>query len=96
MAKSKSVFTCTECGGQTLRWQGQCPHCSTWNTLVESVAETTSKSNRFSGLTASSSVQLLSEIKAEKIPRMTTGIAELDRVLGGGMEIGRASCRERV
>ncbi len=88
MAKTKSVFTCTECGGQTLRWQGQCPHCNAWNTLVETIAETTSKGNRFSGLTASSSVQLLSEIKAEKIPRMTTGIAELDRVLGGGMVPG--------
>ncbi|MDQ3259985.1 MAG: AAA family ATPase, partial [Pseudomonadota bacterium] len=88
MAKTKSLFTCTECGGQTLRWQGQCPHCSSWNTLVETLAETTSKGNRFSALAASGGVQLLSEIKAEAIPRMSTGIAELDRVLGGGMVPG--------
>jgi DNA repair protein RadA/Sms len=88
LSKTKSVFTCTECGGQTLRWQGQCPHCSAWNTLIESVAETISKGNRFSLLAVSSGVQLLSEIKAEAIPRMTTGMAELDRVLGGGMVPG--------
>ena len=35
MAKAKTVYTCTECGGQTPKWQGQCPHCSAWNTLVE-------------------------------------------------------------
>jgi len=39
MAKSKSVYTCTECGGQVSKWQGQCPHCMGWNTLVETVAE---------------------------------------------------------
>ena len=39
MAKAKSVYSCTECGGQTLKWQGQCPHCSAWNTLVETVAD---------------------------------------------------------
>ena len=39
MAKAKSVYSCTECGGQVLKWQGQCPHCQAWNTLVETVAE---------------------------------------------------------
>ena len=39
MAKTKTVFTCTECGGQSLKWQGQCPHCNAWNTLVETAAE---------------------------------------------------------
>ena len=40
MAKAKSLYACTECGGQALKWQGQCPHCQAWNTLVETVAET--------------------------------------------------------
>ena len=39
MAKTKSTYSCTECGGQTLKWQGQCPHCQAWNTLVEAIAE---------------------------------------------------------
>ena len=39
MAKAKSIYSCTECGGQVLKWQGQCPHCQAWNTLVEAVAE---------------------------------------------------------
>ena len=39
MSKSKSIYTCTECGGESPRWQGQCPHCGEWNTLQESIAE---------------------------------------------------------
>ena len=39
MAKVKTVHVCTECGGKSPRWQGQCPHCHAWNTLVESVVE---------------------------------------------------------
>ena len=38
MAKPKTVYACTECGGESPKWQGQCPHCDAWNTLVESVA----------------------------------------------------------
>ena len=37
MAKTKTVYTCTECGGQSPKWQGQCPHCGVWNTLVETI-----------------------------------------------------------
>ena len=57
MAKSKTVYTCTECGGQTLKWQGQCPHCSAWNTLVETIAEKTS--SRYPALAQSSKLQKL-------------------------------------
>ena len=39
MAKAKSVYTCTECGGQAPKWQGQCPHCEAWNTLIETAVE---------------------------------------------------------
>jgi len=90
MAKAKTIYSCTECGGQTLKWQGQCPHCEAWNTLVESVAETMpgAGKNRFSGLAASGKVQRLSEVEAAEVPRTPTGIGEFDRVLGGGLVQG--------
>jgi DNA repair protein RadA/Sms len=90
MAKAKTIYSCTECGGQTLKWQGQCPHCEAWNTLVESVAETmpTAGKNRFSALSASGTVQRLSDVEAAEVPRTPTGIAEFDRVLGGGLVQG--------
>ena len=89
MAKAKSVYSCTECGGQSLKWQGQCPHCNAWNTLVETIAETSSGGgNRFSALAADGKVQLLSEVEAQEVPRTPTGVAELDRVLGGGLVAG--------
>ncbi|MGB7650444.1 MAG: DNA repair protein RadA [Gallionella sp.] len=90
MAKAKSIYSCTECGGQTPKWQGQCPHCMEWNTLIESVAETVTAGvkNRYSALAASGGVQLLSEVEAAEVPRTPTGIAEFDRVLGGGLVSG--------
>src|SRR5512140_1009864 len=89
MAKAKTIYSCTECGGQTPKWQGQCPHCMAWNTLVESVAETLPKGgNRFSALAASGRVQMLSDVEAAEVPRTPTGIEEFDRVLGGGLVAG--------
>ena len=90
MAKAKTIYYCTECGGQTAKWQGQCPHCMAWNTLVESVAEVAvaKGTNRFNALAASGGVQLLCEVAAEEVPRTPTGIAEFDRVLGGGLVQG--------
>ncbi|MGH8750605.1 MAG: DNA repair protein RadA [Burkholderiales bacterium] len=87
MAKPRSVYTCTECGGQTPKWQGQCPHCSAWNTLVESVVEAPAK-NRYSTVAASSKLQSLGEVQAQEVPRQPTGISEFDRVLGGGLVQG--------
>jgi DNA repair protein RadA/Sms len=87
MAKAKTVYTCTECGGQTLKWQGQCPHCNAWNTLVETIAEKTSAS-RYQPLAESSKLQKLGDIDAREEPRRPTGIGELDRVLGGGLVTG--------
>ncbi|MGZ0019240.1 MAG: DNA repair protein RadA [Proteobacteria bacterium SG_bin4] len=86
MAKQKTIYSCTECGGQTLKWQGQCPHCQAWNTLVETIAEKTV--SRFSPVSESGEVQNLSMIEAREEPRYPTGIEELDRVLGGGMVRG--------
>jgi DNA repair protein RadA/Sms len=91
MAKEKSIYTCTECGGTSPKWLGKCPSCGAWNTLVESVAEGPSK-NRYqttrAGLNAAQPVTTLSEIEASDVDRQPTGIDELDRVLGGGIVSG--------
>ncbi|HEY9239874.1 MAG TPA: DNA repair protein RadA, partial [Burkholderiaceae bacterium] len=91
MAKEKSIYTCTECGGTSAKWLGQCPNCEAWNTLVESVADATPK-NRYAsgprGLIASQPVATLSEIEASDVDRQPTGLDELDRVLGGGIVAG--------
>jgi len=86
MAKSKSTYSCTECGGQTLKWQGQCPHCQAWNTLVETIAEKTI--SRFTPVSEISRVQSLSMVEAGEEQRYSTGVAEFDRVLGGGLVHG--------
>ncbi|HRP97393.1 MAG TPA: DNA repair protein RadA [Rhodocyclaceae bacterium] len=90
MAKAKTVHTCTECGGQAPRWQGQCPHCKSWNTLVETVVEQGGAAgSRFAALAgATSRLQALSELEPREEPRIATGIEEFDRALGGGLVAG--------
>lgn len=87
MARQKTVFTCTECGAAAPKWQGQCPGCGQWNSMVESVAEKPAAS-RFQSLATVSEVKCLSEVEAIEDERIATGIAELDRVLGGGIVRG--------
>ncbi len=86
MAKTKTIYTCTECGGQSPKWQGQCPACNAWNTLVETIAE--SAKPRFASLAATSTVQLLHNVEGSEESRIATDIGELDRVLGGGLVPG--------
>jgi DNA repair protein RadA/Sms len=86
VARPKTIYSCSECGGQTLKWQGQCPHCTAWNTLVETIAEKAGA--RYQGLAQASQVQALGEVSAVEEPRRETGIVELDRVLGGGLVRG--------
>jgi DNA repair protein RadA/Sms len=90
MAKEKTIYTCTECGGTSPRWLGKCPHCEAWNTLIESVAEGASApgKNRFAALAKSAPVSVLADIEAADVSRTPTGIDELDRVLGGGIVEG--------
>jgi DNA repair protein RadA/Sms len=90
MAKTKTAYLCTECGAQSLRWQGQCPQCSAWNTLVESVVEQGGAgTSRFAALAGTTSrLQPLAELEPREAPRVPTGIAEFDRVLGGGLVPG--------
>jgi DNA repair protein RadA/Sms len=90
MSKVKTVYTCTECGGTSPRWLGQCPSCKAWNTLEEGVVEPAAGTakNRFQSLAKSQPVVTLSEIEAGDVARTPTGIDELDRVLGGGIVEG--------
>ncbi|ABE42165.1 DNA repair protein RadA [Polaromonas sp. JS666] len=89
MAKEKTIYTCTECGGTSPKWLGKCPHCTAWNTLIESVAENSSPvKNRFASLAKASEVTTLSDIEATDMARTPTGHEELDRVLGGGIVDG--------
>lgn len=90
MAKAKTNYTCTECGGIINKWAGQCPSCGQWNTLVETIME--AAGNRFTGkhqsLAQTAPVLNLSDIEASDVPRFGTGIDEFDRVLGGGLVPG--------
>jgi DNA repair protein RadA/Sms len=88
LAKAKTIYVCNACGGNTPRWQGQCPACQAWNTLEESLSESTSTNARFQGLAQAVPRQKLSAIKAEDMPRLPTGVDEFDRVLGGGLVPG--------
>ncbi|HEY2629503.1 MAG TPA: DNA repair protein RadA [Usitatibacter sp.] len=91
MAKSKTFYTCTECGGQTPKWQGQCPHCNAWNTLIETAMEAGAKSgaHRFSSMSGTATqVIALADVEAQDFPRLPTLIGEFDRVLGGGLVEG--------
>jgi DNA repair protein RadA/Sms len=87
-ANPKSVYACSECGGQTTKWQGQCPHCSAWNSLVETVAEAPGP-RRHRATAKAATLTPLSRISAKESPRMPTGIGELDRALGGGVVAGQ-------
>ena len=92
MAKEKTIYTCTECGGISPKWLGKCPHCNAWNTLIESVAENAANKNRYStqfkSLAKASEVTALADIEATDMTRTPTGHEELDRVLGGGIVEG--------
>ena len=86
-AKVKSVYVCQSCGGMSAKWQGQCPNCEAWNSMEESVEEKASNS-RFQSLAKAAPKQRLAIIEAEDLPRLSTGIDEFDRVLGGGLVTG--------
>jgi DNA repair protein RadA/Sms len=93
MAKAKSIYSCTECGATSPKWQGQCPGCAQWNTLVETLAESTTSAGKrfganFAPLVASGKPQDLAAIRPRAEPRLPTGIEEFDRVLGGGLVAG--------
>ena len=94
MAKRKTAFVCSDCGAEFPRWQGQCSECKAWNTISEFVvspAKSTAKGS-FAGYAGQthSQIQTLNEINVEDLPRFSSGLKELDRVLGGGIVPGSA------
>lgn len=89
MAKEKTEYQCSECGGTSAKWLGKCPHCNAWNTLVETaVVPAGNPKNRYQALASTSEVTTLSDIEATDVDRTPTGIDELDRALGGGVVLG--------
>jgi DNA repair protein RadA/Sms len=87
MAKSKTIYACEQCGAVSSKWQGQCPGCGAWNTLVES-REAPVSTSRFEALAAGGGVQDLAHVEVKESVRISTGEEELDRVLGGGIVPG--------
>lgn len=90
MAKAKTVFYCTNCGNETPRWQGKCPACGAWNTIEEHIEKPAAGGSRAksSPVGQSRRPQRLQEIPIDGETRFSTGMGELDRVLGGGAVAG--------
>ncbi|PWG04000.1 DNA repair protein RadA [Sphingosinicella humi] len=93
MAKPRKRFVCQACGSVSNRWQGQCPDCAEWNTLVEdTTAVVTPFSARHDLRTGGRAVELVGlDADVALPPRTSTGIKELDRALGGGLVSGSAT-----
>ena len=89
-AKLKSVWVCSECGHESIKWMGQCSNCGSWNTLEETLKQPSKKSNtgpKYSN-TEHYKPTLLADIQSSEDERYKTGLKELDRVLGGGIVKG--------
>ncbi len=85
LSKKKSRFVCRECGAESAGWLGRCPECKAWNSLAE---EQTEETEQKSVTSPSGSPESISRIDISKEDRLTSGIAEFDRVLGGGLVPG--------
>ena len=89
MAKTKTVFYCTSCGNETPKWQGRCPACGAWNTLEEHIEKPVAAGKAKSAPVGQSrKPQRISEVDCDGEIRFSTGMGELDRVLGGGAVAG--------
>ncbi|MFM8518628.1 MAG: AAA family ATPase, partial [Nevskiaceae bacterium] len=87
MARLRSIFVCRACGGETPRWQGQCPHCEEWNTME--AAQRGPSSSAGAAVGPSESQALLGRLEGEQASRrLESGLAEFDRVLGSGIVPG--------
>ncbi|MGH7867455.1 MAG: AAA family ATPase, partial [Candidatus Dormibacteraceae bacterium] len=86
--KSSTIFLCRECGGESIRWLGQCPHCQQWNTLEEFNRPARAKARETQSLTPPSPLLPISEVEVESAPRTRLAWEELNRVLGGGLVPG--------
>jgi DNA repair protein RadA/Sms len=92
MKSPKSVFVCQECGAQAPKWMGRCNECGAWNSLVEErapdAAAVTTGGSRYAQFSTTSSAKLYAEVESAQGVRLSTGIDEFDRVLGGGVVPG--------
>lgn len=88
MARSKTVFVCSDCGTDYPKWQGQCNHCGTWNTLSQVVVGNESRRRGYADGTAA--LRVLGDVAIEEQSRLSTESIEFDRVLGGGLVPGSA------
>ena len=88
MAKQKTVYFCQSCGMESSKWMGQCPSCGEWNTFAEEAVTVKKGSASVSRREIHAKATRLNDIKAAGEERFSTGIAELDRVLGGGIVPG--------
>ena len=88
MAKIKSAWFCSECGAESPKWQGKCPSCGAWNTMVEEKISAKSSKNAAGGRRAKSKIQKVTEIELNEEPRIKMPSNELNRVLGGGLVAG--------
>jgi DNA repair protein RadA/Sms len=97
MARSQSIHVCSQCGAQSAQWHGQCPGCGAWNTLVEERAAGVGGAGRAGratdrrggeGARRAVAPRPLAEVGAAPVERLSTGVGELDRVLGGGLVPG--------
>lgn len=89
MAKTKTVFYCTNCGNESLKWQGKCPACGSWNTMEEYIEKPAAPGRTKSGPVGSvRRAQKICELSSDDEIRFSTGMGELDRVLGGGAVAG--------
>ena len=86
MARNRAVFVCEQCGSETPKWQGQCPACEAWNTLV-AMTGSRPRAQR-AALVPGAAVAVLAEVDQDSDPRLASGIGEFDRVLGGGLVNG--------
>jgi DNA repair protein RadA/Sms len=88
MAKEKTIFVCGVCAESFSKWTGQCGGCGAWDTLAEQQAAT-ARPGRFAGYSGNlAPVQVMANVRLEDSPRFSTGMGELDRVLGGGLVPG--------
>lgn len=83
--KTKTVFFCTECGNETAKWAGRCPSCGAWNTIVEQAAPKEAvKGKRYTEMMPRTKARQIDDLEVAEELRFSTGMRELDRVLGGG------------
>ncbi|HEY1033412.1 MAG TPA: DNA repair protein RadA, partial [Pseudoxanthomonas sp.] len=93
-AKSRTAYVCAECGADHSKWQGQCADCGAWNSLSEIVLETAAgappaaRRSGWAGKAEAPKITALKDVRHSEEARVTTGIGEFDRVLGGGLVEG--------